>query len=234
MVDVFSLNDRNRRTSEAEQTIKNLSKSFEIMSVPLIINTDFRSERETFDAPYFTGKRINFSGEFYREKIYKRPKPLLFFIIVNYFGPRSFTSHSLTGIYTTDKKVFIFDPNGNFTPQPNNTESVYSAKAYNNYKIVENLKNPLYRVIVNYFHIRQEIKDVHVYEGEIIPCPAIINSCVYRSFMFMLAFFKEEDSLKAVKLAKIFSKSKEKSLLIKEIAENAYHGKNVKELYKKL
>jgi hypothetical protein len=86
------------------------------------------------------------------------------------------------------------------------------------------IKNPLYRTLVYYFRA-MGVKNIQVYDGEPVVCPAYHNSCVYRSFMYMLSLTKSKDLAESVAYTQMVSGDKIKATAVKNIAFLVFSGK---------
>jgi hypothetical protein len=192
--------------------------TIEILSVPLII-TSAADGRLMMEAPYFTGASVRFRNEFDQRRALR--KNFAFFIIANNFGPTLFSSHALAG-YWNKGVLTLFDPNGDLTTTE---ESVYTAKAFLGLDTANGeIKNPLYRVAVYYFRTLG-VKNIKVYDGEPVLCPAYHNSCVYRSFMYMLSLTKSKDLAESVAYTQMVSGDKIKATAVKNIAFLVFSGR---------
>lgn len=221
MSDVFLQNDRDGTVVNFQKTLTGLRAlvrdTIEILSVPLII-TSAADGRLMLEAPYFTGPGVRFRHEFDQRRALR--KNFAFFILTNNFGPTLFSSHALAG-YWNKGVLTLFDPNGDLTTTD---ESVYTAKAFLRLDTCGGeIKNPLYRVAVYYFRALG-IKNIKVYDGEPVLCPAYHNSCVYRSFMYILSLTKSKDLAESVAYTQMVSGDQVKATAVKKIAFLVFSG----------
>lgn len=226
MVDVFSLNNRGSRVPEAKRTIQELSKltaytEVSMLNTPLIIMSSTVSNDILYEAPYFSGPKTEFKEKLVKKLSQERTKNICFFIIVNYFGTMTvgnqtfpkFHSHGMVGVIKPDNNFYVFDPNGDITTP----ESVYGSRAFNT--VEGRVINPLYKVVGQYIKNEIEIDEskLRCYTGDYIPCSAISESCMYRSFMFILGLTKTSNVGEATQLTMEYSTSLEKANLINSI-----------------
>lgn len=233
MVDVFSLNNRGGRVPEAKTTIIRLARftaytQVDMINAPLIIMSSTMSNDIVYEAPYFSGSKTEFKEKLNKKLTTNHSKNICFFIIVNYFGTMTvgnqtfpkFHSHGMVGVVKPDKSFYIFDPNGDIAPP----ESVYGSKAYN--KFNGEVLNPLYKVVGNYIKNEFGVGEdkLRCYTGDYIPCSAISESCMYRSFMFILALTKTSDIVKATRDTMEYSKNSRIANLVNSIIKIVFEG----------
>lgn len=229
MTDVFSQNDREGAVPNFQKTLDGLRELFaptlKILPTPLMMSSGLGKPVE-FETPYFTGKYIPFSKLFNQTRTLT-PTNFAFFIIANDFGPRFFSSHSMVGYWNYKKQtLYIFDPNGDISTTE---ESVYTGKSFNIYDSCNGqLKNPLYRTLLVYFKKTLKVKNVHVYDGEPIPCPAYHSSCVYRSLMYITGLSKYGTIDESVMYTKMVSANAEQAMEVKKLTLYVF-SKNMKE-----
>lgn len=233
MVDVFSLNNRGNRVPEAKTTIMRLSRftgytEVDMLNAPLIIMSSTANNNVVYEAPYFSGSKTEFKEKLVKKLTTTRSKNICFFIIINYFGTMmvgnrtfpKFHSHGMVGVVKPDNSFYVFDPNGDITTP----ESVYGSKAYNQFggKVV----NPLYKVVGNYIKNEFGVGEdkLRCYTGDYIPCSAISESCMYRSFMFILALTKTSDINKASLDTMEYSKNSRIANLVNSIIKLVFQG----------
>ena len=202
MTNIFSTNNRDTRVAELKHTIKGLSAFMpHIMETPMIV-TNYGSLQDK--GPYYlTNRQLSFYDQLKTGKG--------FFILLNKFNNENqvIENHMMAGYMRQSGVIELFDPNGDIR-----NEGIYSM--FNGISVYDILKSFFKKA---YPRRRITIKP---YTGDMIVCPNIENSCVYRSIFFLMVRHGVENMEDAVRGIKNIILQKTIISSITEITKQAH------------